>query len=313
MKILYVKSNSEREKKYQLQTVIYEENGKKFVKKKALCREAIPHLKRMKDEQHSLADTIVASNVHLAPIVEEGADYLTFAFIHGTSIEKRLLLALKKRDTDDFMQTIEKYRKLLIEGFETDTMIPEGLKLPDGRKVFEGIDFARLGKTRCFVKTSNIDLIFSNILLHDNHYHLIDYEWVYEGSVPVNFALFRALRSLHDCPETESEHFFDPDELTLYLAMEKRLIQFEIMSANSFYQYRKRYEQKRENLYEHIASLQEEIRQLHRTVEEKNAHIADQDKMINILKEETVFYASSKSWKITRPMRKSMQILKGKQ
>ena len=48
MKVLYVKNGNERSKEFQLKTVIYEENGQKFVKKQALCNEAIPHLKKMK-------------------------------------------------------------------------------------------------------------------------------------------------------------------------------------------------------------------------------------------------------------------------
>jgi len=46
MKILYIKSNSNRNKRYQIETIIFEENGKKFVKKRALHKESLAHIKR---------------------------------------------------------------------------------------------------------------------------------------------------------------------------------------------------------------------------------------------------------------------------
>jgi len=88
MKILYVKINSERAKKFQLKTIIYETNGQKFVKKQAMHPDAIAHLKKMKQSYVNLTKSITNKQLKLAKIIDEDHDSLTFEFIEGISLEK---------------------------------------------------------------------------------------------------------------------------------------------------------------------------------------------------------------------------------
>ena len=71
MKILYVKNNSERAKEFQLKTIIYEEDGKKYVKKESLPAEATPHLKRMKESYEKLSKSTLNPNIEFAKIIDE--------------------------------------------------------------------------------------------------------------------------------------------------------------------------------------------------------------------------------------------------
>jgi len=304
MKILYVKSNSERDKKYQIQTIVYEENGEKFVKKKALCKEAIPHLLQMKEHYDTLSASIIDPRIHLAKIVEEAYDSLVFEFIDGISMEKRILDAIRSGSTDTIKQEIDRYLELLKSGFKTKMTIPQSLVTTEGKALFNDLDFAALGTTHCFDQRSNIDLIFSNIIYRDHAVYLIDYEWVFEGSTPVNFALYRAFRSLHESHKLSLDHYLTQEELTLFDAMEKRLIFFEIMGANSFYQYREKFDKVRSNLYLKKAELEEEVLSLKSSVNRLENEVDE-------LENETLFYALSNSWKITRPMRKILLRLRG--
>jgi len=95
MKILYVKNNSERAKELQLKTIIYEENGQKYVKKQASTKEAIPHLKKMKKSYERLSDAIINPKIKLAEIIDESEESLTFEFISGVSLEKKFYDAIK--------------------------------------------------------------------------------------------------------------------------------------------------------------------------------------------------------------------------
>jgi len=311
MKILYVKSNSEREKAYQLQTIIYEEDNKKYVKKRALCADALVHLKRMKTLHDTLSSAIRRPDLKVARIISESVDSLTFEFIEGVSIEERILAALKGNDTATVHREIECYRELLANGFKTKVALPEGLKTAGGRQIFEGINLSSLGERRCFDGVSNIDLIFSNIIYREDVAYLIDYEWVFEGSVPVDFALYRALRSLHDFDRIDISRYLAEKERLLFDKMEKRLIYFEIMPPDSFYQYSERYKKTRKNLYEYVDSLKEEIVQLNHRLQQKEETIKSMKEEIDTLENEVVFYASSKSWKITRPMRIVMTQMRG--
>ena len=304
MKILYVKSNSERAKKYQLQTIIFEENGTKFVKKKALCDEAIPHLMQMKKHYDALASSITNPSVHPTKIIEADHNSLIFEFIGGISAEQQLLDALKSKKEETVEREIDRYRRLITEGFKTVIRTPQGLTTPEGRQLFQGVDLAQLGETLCFEGPCNIDLIFSNILYRDDTVHLIDYEWVFEGSVPVNFALFRAFRSLHHPKRLPVDQYFTQTELKLYQAMEKRLVYFEIMPANSFYQTQARYEKRRINMYKLKSELEKDIEHKRDTINRLNGEL-------NELTNEVVFYSSSRSWRITRPLRKIFTYSRG--
>ena len=113
-----MKNNSERSKEFQLKTIIYEENGQRFVKKQALCSEAIPHLKRMKESYTNLTASIVNPNIKLAKIIGETEDSLTFEFIEGISLEKRFNKALKLGNNEE-SKVVSEYIELLKSGFKT--------------------------------------------------------------------------------------------------------------------------------------------------------------------------------------------------
>jgi hypothetical protein len=304
MKTLYVKSNSERDKKYQVQTIVFEENGEKFVKKKALCEEAIPHLLQMKENYQTLTESITDPNIQLAKIVAEESDSLTFEFIDGVSMEQKILDAIRSGSKEAMEKEVNRYIELLKGGFQTKMAIPQSLVTPDGKEIFNDVDFAGFGKTLCFDRLCNVDLIFSNIIYRDKIAYLIDYEWVFEGTIPLNFSLYRAFRSLHESHKLPTENYFTDKERTLFDTMEKRLIFFEIMSANSFYQFREKFDKARTNLYLKKSELEEEVSSLKNSVSRLESEV-------NELENETLFYALSNSWKITRPMRKILLHLRG--
>lgn len=304
MKILYVKSNNERDKKYQLQTIVFEENGKKFVKKKALCEEAIPHLMQMKENYNTLTASIVNPNIHLAKIIKTESNSLVFEFIDGISVEQKMLEAIKSGDQKMIDGEIGSYIELLKTGFKTHSSTAQSAATPDGKQIFEDLDFTKLGDTLCFDQVSNIDLIFSNIIYRDNTVYIIDYEWVLEGSIPVNYALFRAFRSVHDIDKLQTDRYFTDSELALFNTMEKRLIYFEIASANAFYQFRENFDKMRSNLYLKKSELEKEVVSLGNNVNGLKEEVVG-------LKSEILYYALSKSWKITRPMRKIFTYLRG--
>lgn len=311
MKILYVKSGSEREKKYQLQTIVFEKNGKKFVKKKALCEEAIPHLMQMKENYNTLTASIIDPNIHLAKIIKTESDSLVFEFIDGISMEQKILDAIRSGDQKRIDKEVESYIELLKTGFKTHNSTAQSSATPDGKQIFEDLDFTKLGDTLCFDQVSNIDLIFSNIIYHDSAVYIIDYEWVLEGSAPINYALFRAFRSLYDTNRLQVDKYFTDFELALFSIMEKRLIYFEITSANSFYQFRENFDKVRTNLYLKKSELEEEVASLGNDVNGLKDEVVGLEEEASELKSEILYYALSKSWKITRPMRKIFTYLRG--
>lgn len=301
MNILYVKSNNARDKRYQIQTIVYEEGGEKFVTKKALCKEAIAHISNMRENYHRLSDSIVGNDVSLAKIVKEQSDALTFEFVEGISMESRILQSIKDGTLSN---AIDEYMKLISDGFETIESIADGITTYDGKRVFGNIDFAPIGTIECFKDISNIDLIFSNIIYRDGVAYIIDYEWVFDGLVPLKYSLYRAFRSLHDIEQIDFDSYFSKEELSIFETMERRFIYFEVTNGNSFYQYQDRYEKYRPNLYDLKMSQESDIVRL-------SENISKLEGSINELKDEAIYYSLSRSWKITRPMRKFFTYLRG--
>ncbi len=192
MKILYVKNNSERAKKFQLKTIIFEEDGKKFVRKQTLSDEALPHLKKMKDSYRKLTAAIINPKIKLAKIVSESDDGLTFEFIDGISLEKKYHDALKFGENESRI-VINEYMDLLATGFKTTLFKSSSMVTDEYKRIFGNHDYSEFDDKICFDGISNIDLIFSNIIFKDDHVYLIDYEWVFELNLPIDYAAFRTL------------------------------------------------------------------------------------------------------------------------
>ena len=259
MKILYVKNNSERAKEFQLRTTVYEEdNGEKFVTKKALYPEAIPHLKRMKESYTKLTQAIINPKIKLAKIIAETDDSLTFEFIQGESLEKRYN-DIKKISASKAEILIDDYFELLKTGFKT-TVFDSDTMLTDTHKILFGdIDYKQFDGKLCFEGISNIDLIFSNILFFEESIYLIDYEWVFDINIFVDYAAYRALHHDHDQWYGIEEHFLEEY----------------VVKANGFHKIQHNYLQSRPDIVHQIQSQREHIKELVAHVDGKEEHIQE--------------------------------------
>ena len=101
------------------------------------------------------ADTKVQMNV----CVRKGVN-LSFPFCEGITLEEMLDQRLEVADVEGFKALIQEYMHWLAYGEECNV--------------------------------SNIDFIFGNIIIRDDIWQVIDYEWTYEKHVPVREIAFRA-------------------------------------------------------------------------------------------------------------------------
>ena len=295
MKILYVKNNSERAKKYQLKTIIFEKNGTRFVKKQALCDEAIPHLKKMKENYHALTDAIINPKIKLAKIIDEDTNSLTFEFIEGISLEKKFNHAIQSNDSlvDEI---IENYLDFLKKSFKI-THLPESHASNDNFKnILFNINFKQSDDFTYFKDISNIDLIFSNIIYKEDEIYLIDYEWVFSLNLPIHYALYRSLRAVNTHKNINIESYIDNNQLAIFNDMEENFFDNEVVSEKSFFKIKNNYNQNRVNTYTQIENFRSQINHLQHRILELERQLHDSQN-------EVVSYASSKSWQITRPIR----------
>ncbi len=276
--MLYVKYNSTRIKMFQLKTMIYEENGQKFVKKEALCDEAIPHLMKMKENYKKLKKTIVDPNIHFAKIIAETEKSLTFEFIDGLSMEQCFLNA-QQNNTQEADRIIADYISLVKNGFQTKDFVHQNME-ENYTQVFGMGEYEKLEGKVCFDRVSNCDLIPSNILYKNNKIYIIDYEWVFDFSVPVEYIYFRGLNLFQD--KTLVPKYIDHEILEELFRQEDHFILQYVLRKESFYQIQHYY-------LKNKISIIEELQIKHHELQAKDQQIIHKDHELQVKEQEIVY------------------------
>ena len=246
--LLYVKYNSTRRPEYQLSTEIrevYELRGKirkkrktvnKYVTKKPITSKAVSQIKQIEKNYESLQNYY--NNIEVLPFkVEQGEigsnalkrPQISFEYVDGESVLAGL--DFEKDSLDTIYSRLKKEMNILFDIRED--RISDFVSTADFEKVFPGKQVS--GKA---VKPCNFDTIFSNFIRvkknksdEKDSIICIDYEWVWDFPVPINFLKYRMIHYLYE--ENESylanrvsfEDFvsflnLSDDELKTYAAME---------------------------------------------------------------------------------------------
>jgi GT2 family glycosyltransferase len=259
MKILYVKSNSERAKAFQLRTVIFEEDGVRYVKKEAMLPEAVPHLKKMKESYRKLQEVIVDPRLKPVEIVAEDEVSLTFEYIDGTSFERQYSLA-KRESEEAARKLLDSYDELLYHGFKTSAFeasyVTETFK-----SLFGDLDFSPLYGQPCYEGISNIDLILSNLIVKENTIYIIDYEWIFDINIPVSFTRFRTIHEAND----------------LFWEMENNFVFGTVVGEEGFLKIQKQYQHPRIDGLGDLRAKEQTIRELNLAIETKEKIIEDKE------------------------------------
>lgn len=215
MKKIYSKFTKDRRAQFQIETYIAEENGERYVAKRALTEEAKHHIQGMYEYYRSHEGEEI-----LCPALMEGEDTIRFDFLDGKSLCKEMLTALSDKDRDAFMGYLTHYHEILTNsvGIVKNAEIPqEPTKEADNeqshslsiafQEVFGDADIQGM-ESACNL---DIDLTFDNIIhVGDSdlisgeigqqavdHYQILDYEWVFPFAVPVNYVIYRAISSFY--------------------------------------------------------------------------------------------------------------------
>lgn len=183
--IAYVKLPLTRRREFCIETRIDEKDGKKVVTKRPVFPEAAAHLDKMVDfyDKHP---TYLGYKV--APVRKEG-EVLDFDYVEGVTLEQKILDALHAGNIGKAEAIIAAFAAHIRSGAE----LYASFDFPEFERMF-----GRVPKGQSFLcqKVSNVDMIFSNVIVSGDDQTLIDYEWVYDFPVPVDFIIWRALYML---------------------------------------------------------------------------------------------------------------------
>lgn len=260
MKKIFSKFNRKNKLKFQTETSIFIENGKKFAIKKPLTAEAKEHINNIYSNYLLLKESFSdVKNVKVvdAKLLEDSS--IIFEYVEGQGLDKvlsNLVVKKNKKQVFEFflayLEFIKKLSPVFITNFEID---------PKYKEVFGDFKIENIECSNVY----NIDLIFDNIIVQDgNNYCIIDYEWVFHQTMPINYILYRTIcNSFYKyptllCEIISSEELCDflgitKNEQEIYLEMEHNL-QAYVLGQDYDYVIQSRYLKKHTSLKELLNS-----------------------------------------------------------
>ena len=297
-KIDFVKLGTDREEEFNTYTIIWSD-GK--VSKTPVSEKANNHIKRM----------VEGSKYDIGKIkcldAEMKNNSLYYDFIKEKSCEYILLDIIAQKDKDKFFKLIEDiHDALFYNSFESDEYATE--------------EFLKVFKVKSDVKfhcheKSYLDLILGNMFIIDGEFTVIDYEWIFDFPIPLEYIFFRVfnyhLFSNNVIREfTSFEEIFDHFNLDIkYLKLFRtwecnflrhiinrpHLIDSRILPLENIGKY--------DQMQNEIDLKNKEIKRKNKVIKKKDNEIKKKDKEIETL-------LNSNSWKMTEPLRKIKSILK---
>lgn len=202
--------------------------------KTALLEEGKSHIAGIKTAYDHLTSQYAGSGIEIGPCRPgENKKSVTLDFIPGQNLQRLMEELIIQGRGADVKRIVDAYTKRILSAATDDFAMTD-----DFRRVFGG---ARLPEGLKTAKISDIDLIFSNLIIPDEagddiekivkaDWSVIDYEWTFDFPIPVHFILHRcfylATHQLMACPELNFEELIkgigiSPDESEQYLRMEE--------------------------------------------------------------------------------------------
>ncbi len=222
--LLYLKYSVERREEFRICTeIIRKADGTKAVRKLPYTRAAEAHIRKLKHYEALLQEQYEPAGVRVnrCALTAQGAE---FEFLEGRTLEAGLDEKLAGRDYAGFMSEIKAYAEKLERLLKPHPFTPG----TDFTKIFGDVTFAA---PQTAASLNNIDLIFSNIILTDGIWNVIDYEWTFEFEIPFKFILHRGVNLYFEqkrpigvtCEEVCRMLDISKGEAELFLQMEHRL------------------------------------------------------------------------------------------
>lgn len=162
----YAKYSNDRAQEYAIRTEIGKDSAtqKAYVRKYPLTEAAEEHVRGMAVAYENLVKRYEGGKLEINKchlVDTEETLYAEFEFVDGTPLSEYMDACLEREDQEKFYQYFREYVERI--GYHED---------------FEVADF---------------DLIFANILVKDDVWTLIDYEWTFGKSIEVKELAFRAI------------------------------------------------------------------------------------------------------------------------
>ena len=227
-KVKYAKYNRERVPEFQISTIILEENGKRYVQKRPLCPQAVKHIQAFGERYSKLKELYL--NVSFQKPEYEGEN-VSFSFLLGENVATIL-----EAELNDLPKLLEKIHRFLdIMFLYNEEYCLTFTETESYRAVFGPAPQALLGKKA--VRIANVDTIFDNYIISEGRWHFIDYEWVLEFPMPVEYMTFRTLFYFYNKNRDSLEKNISQEEFLKEYGISQELQQIYEEMEEGFQQY----------------------------------------------------------------------------
>ncbi len=161
--IIFEKYSNDRALEYAIRTEILNDDGEKKVKKHPLYNGAVPHIQKIVLSGEKLQQRYIGGRLQIckSKLSEKENVSAEFEYVEGVTLTELLDKCLEQNDFDGFHSLFFEY--------------------------VERINY------RSEVPVSDYDLVFSNILVKDDTWTVIDYEWTFDKQMDTKEIAFRAL------------------------------------------------------------------------------------------------------------------------
>ncbi len=240
-KVIFAKFSNDRAERFSICTdMVKNDEGKTEVRKYGSSDKAAAHIEDIIKWSGLLEEQYKGSGIIISKSVKRDC-YAVSDFIEGKTLEEIVDSCISEKNIDKAEKILRKYLGIIDKYNSQD----EFYITEEFRNIFGDVSFE--GKMHSG-KVNDIDLVLGNILVNDEGWHLIDYEWTFDFPVPVEFIKFR---TLHYYFETSNARKPLKDIVRLEDVSEKDIETFKQMEIN-FQNYVKGDEHPLRELYEDI-------------------------------------------------------------
>lgn len=223
-RVEYIKYNRTRKEEFQIRTAIL---GKpRRVEKTALTEEGIRHIQRF-DETWQILNRQHVNLKAAVPQVSKGGRCAEFPYLEGETLSEHLGRELEKGSIP--VETVKEAMERVLES-RAECYAPFEVT-EEFAKVFGTLPQSMAGTSESLM-ISNIDLLFENIILTEEGWYCLDYEWVFLFPIPLEYIKYRILfyfwrqyesllTSFRDGESWLREFGIEGERADVYEAMEK--------------------------------------------------------------------------------------------
>lgn len=235
-------------------------------------------------------------------------------------LDNVILNKLKQGQEQEALEIISNFQKELNEKLE---------KSEDGQNCFDknNIEYKKENiENLHFVKNGLWDLIFQNCFYINNEFYFYDQEW-YEENIPIEFIMYRAIKYFNKLSsyiakdEMYEKLNISKEQIDIFNKLDDKLQEkirdreiWEILiDKDARRKLIKLNELEQENIHLNavVTQYSDRIKDFEKSMNEARENLVLQDNRIKEQDKIISDMTNSKSWEITKPLRKVSQIIKG--